>query len=312
MDTELDNFKQQINLVEYAGAHGYEIDRGESSRASVVMRRGIEKIIVATDLDGHGVFFSVRDDTDNGSIIDFVQHRQGFNLGQVRKELRPWVTPVTSSSYRPGVTVEWVRKPEPSTRDRQQVLANWMRMHPIYGQHAHLERDRKLSARILSDSRFSGMVRIDARGNGVFPHYDRDGLAGFELKNVGFTGFSRGGVKALWYSSNLARARLVVVVESAIDAISHAQLIGNPGAAYFSTGGSMSDYQRDLVGSALSKAHARGATIIVATDADEPGREQAADLLALAPASAKLYRHEPVDGKDWNEILQIQAAGVEA
>ena len=310
MDTELENFKQ-INLVEYAGAHGYEIDRGESSRASVVMRRGVEKIIVATDVDGHGVFFSVRDDSDNGSIIDFVQHRQGFNLGQVRKELRQWIAP-SPSSYRPCVVLERTRKPEPSTLDRQQVLASWMRMRPIYGQHTYLERDRKLSARILSDPRFSGMVRIDARGNGVFPHYDRDGLAGFELKNVGFTGFSRGGVKALWHSSNLARARLVVVVESAIDALSHAQLVGNPGAAYFSTGGSMSEYQRDLVGSAMSKAHARGATIIVATDSDEPGRKQAADLLALAPASAKLSRHEPVDGKDWNEILQIQAAGVEA
>jgi len=34
--------------------------------------------------------FSVRDDRDKGSIIDWVQHRYGLNLGALRKELRPW------------------------------------------------------------------------------------------------------------------------------------------------------------------------------------------------------------------------------
>ena len=88
---ELERFKSQINLAEYAQAQGYEIDRKESSRASTVMRSGGDKIIVATDTDGHGIYFSVRDDADHGSIIDFVQKRQGLNLGQVRKELRPWI-----------------------------------------------------------------------------------------------------------------------------------------------------------------------------------------------------------------------------
>lgn len=302
MDTELENFKQQINLVEYAGAHGYEIDRDESSRASVVMRRGIEKIIVATGLDGHGVFFSVRDNTANGSIIDFVQYRQGFNLGQVRKELRPWIAP-SPSSYRPCVVLERTRKPESSTLDRQQVLAAWMKMQSADGHHPYLEHVRKLSRVTLSDPRFVGMVRIDQRCNAVFPHYDRQGLAGFELKNRGFTGFSKHGIKAVWHSANLSTAPRVAIVEGAIDGMSHAQLTGDLDTAYLSTGGSMSDHQCDLVRSVLIKADKRGAEIVLATDSDEAGQKLAGQVQALIP-SLRMFIHSPEDEKDWNDVLR--------
>lgn len=311
---ELERFKSQINLAEYAEAQGYEIDRKESSRASTVMRSGSDKIIVATDQDGHGIYFSVRDDRDSGSIIDFVQKRQGLNLGQVRKELRPWVGDQAQQRRRQverKPEAERPRKPEPSTADRQQVLAVWMRMQPGNGRHPYLERERKLKAETLADPRFVGMVRTDARGNAAFPHYDRAGLAGFELKNEGFTGFSKNGQKAVWHSANLTNAPRVVLVESAIDAMSHAQLSGDREAAYLSTGGSMSDHQRELVRSALAKATERGAEIVIATDADEPGRKLAAEVQALAPRGAKLYRQEPDQGKDWNDQLRDQVRQAE-
>ena len=84
-------FKAGVNLAEFAAAQGYQLDRRESSRNSAVMRRDSDndKIVIATYTDGYGVYFSVRDEADNGSIIDFVQSRQRFNLGQVHKELRP-------------------------------------------------------------------------------------------------------------------------------------------------------------------------------------------------------------------------------
>lgn len=310
---ELERFKSQINLAEYAEAQGYEIDRKESSRASTVMRSGGDKIIVATDTDGHGIYFSVRDDADHGSIIDFVQRRQGLNLGQVRKELRPWIgdRPEQRQRVQRKPEAERPRKPEPSSADRQQVLAVWMKMQPGNGRHQYLERERKLKTETLADPRFVGMVRTDARGNAAFPHYDRAGLAGFELKNDGFTGFSKNGQKAVWHSSNLTNAPRVVLVESAIDAMSHAQLSQDKEAAYLSTGGSMSDHQRELVRSALAKAAERGAEIVIATDADEPGRKLAAEVQALAPRGVKLYRQEPDQGKDWNDQLREQVRQAE-
>lgn len=305
---ELERFKSQINLAEYAEAQGYEIDRRESSRASTVMRRGDDKIIVATAEDGHGIYFSVRDDRDSGSIVDFVQKRQGLNIGLVRKELRPWIGDQAQQRQRRAIErkpeADRPRKPEPSSADRRQVLAVWMKMQPSNGRHPYLERERKLKAETLADPRFIGMVRTDARGNAAFPHYDRAGLAGFELKNQEFTGFSKNGQKAVWHSANLTNATRVVLVESAIDAMSHAQLTKDKEAAYISTGGSMSDHQRELVRSVLAKAADRGAEIVIATDADEPGRKLAAEVQALAPAGAKLSRQEPDQGKDWNDQLR--------
>lgn len=302
---ELNRFKTDINLVEYAQSNGYEIDAAESSRSSVVMRNGSDKIIVSTELDGHGVYFSVRDNADNGTIIDFVQRRQGLNLGQVRKVLRPWIggggqrrqvnrKPLEARPY----------KPEPSSKDRQQVLSAWMRMRVTGGHHPYLQNVRKLSATTLTDKRFADHVRIDERGNAVFPHYDLDGLAGYELKNEGFTGFSRGGTKALWRSANLGHAPRVVLVEAAIDAMSHAQLTGDTEAAYVSTGGSMSDSQRELMRQVIERSLARGAEVVIATDSDEPGRQLARELVKMVPEGVKVYRSEPQSGKDWNDELR--------
>jgi len=92
VDDELEDFKTHINLSEYAAAQGYVLDRKASSRNSAVMRSPAgDKIVIARGSDRHWIFFSVRDDLDNGSIIDFVQKRQHCKLGGVRQELRPWL-----------------------------------------------------------------------------------------------------------------------------------------------------------------------------------------------------------------------------
>lgn len=296
---ELEAFKSQINLAEYMASQGYELDRRESSRNSAVMRRGDDKLVVATDQDGHGVYFSVRDDADNGSVIDFVQRRQGLNLGQTRKELRPWVG--DSSSYRP--IPERIHKPAPSTADRRSVIGAFSQMQPQpSGGHPYLL-GRGLNARTLEDSRFVGMIREDRSGNAVFPHYDRSGLSGYELKNEGFTGFSKGGEKRLWHSSNLAHASRVVVVESAIDAMSHAQATGDRESAYISIGGQPSREQWELIGVAVMKADERGAAVVIATDADAAGDALAERIAALAPGAE---RQRPDQGKDWNDHLREQ------
>src|SRR5215468_2524449 len=64
MDTELDDFKREIDLRQYAAGMGYELDKRESWRGSAVMRRGGDKIVIKRDKDGHYVYFSVRDDHD--------------------------------------------------------------------------------------------------------------------------------------------------------------------------------------------------------------------------------------------------------
>lgn len=297
---ELHHFKTQINLAEYAASQGYQLDRRESSRNSAVMRRESDndKIIVATDTDGHGVYFSVRDDQDNGSIVDFVQRRKRLNLGQTRKELRPWL------GTEPLPVPERIRKPEPSNKDRRAVIGAFAQMQPQpESGHPYLL-SRGISADTLADPRFAGMIRQDQRGNAIFPHYDSQGLSGYELKNEGFTGFSRGGEKRVWHSANIGAAERVVVVESAIDALSHAELTGDRQAAYISIGGQPSPEQWQVLGAALANKQQQGAALVIGTDADAAGDTLAAQVAELAPSAE---RQRPT-AKDWSDQLQGEAS----
>src|SRR5258708_22332251 len=77
-DDELHRFKSDIHFVRYAvDRYGYQRDRRESSVSSHVLRHPAtdDKIVVRKDKDGHWTYFSVRDDRDHGTIVDFVQRR---------------------------------------------------------------------------------------------------------------------------------------------------------------------------------------------------------------------------------------------
>src|ERR1700691_392087 len=93
MDMELEKFKTDIDLRAYAATQDYLLDRKESWSGSAVMRHpNNDKIVIKRNAaDGHYVYFSVRDDADNGTIIDFAKRRLGLSLGAVRKELRAFM-----------------------------------------------------------------------------------------------------------------------------------------------------------------------------------------------------------------------------
>jgi hypothetical protein len=150
--------------------HFQNLDRRESWPGSTVLRRGGDKIVVKRNHNGHYVFFSVRDDRDPGTIIDFVQRRQHGNLGAVRQMLRPWID-------RPAAALPWLAKLEPTGPDRMRVEREYQRMRDA-PRHPYLEYDRCLPAALLRAPRFAGRVRIDRRGNAVFPHFDGAGLCG--------------------------------------------------------------------------------------------------------------------------------------
>jgi len=294
----LERFKTEINLAEFAAAEGYDLDRRESSRSSLVMRHPDgDKIIIATDqADNHGIYFSVRDDADNGSIIDFVQRRQGLNLGQVRKTLRPWLSGPssfpTAQHSRPRLP-----RPAPIPRDRAALMAQWHRMTRYAG--GYLESRGIAPATIAA---CADRIRLDGRGNTVFRHDDLNGLSGWERKNRGFTGFAAGGHKALFAARPGLQARAepprLVIAESAIDVLSYHQTDPAP-ALLLSLAGSLSPEQGELLGHVLAKYPA--AAIITATDADEEGEKFAALIQAHRPDAR---RARSPRGKDWNDAIR--------
>lgn len=286
---ELEKFKSEINLAELAAAYGYELVRKESCKTSFVMKHPAEvsKIVVATDSkDGHGVFFDVHNRT-SGSVIDFVMYRENVNLGHARKILRNYL-----NGERPA-EVQFTR-PEATSRDQVRLFAIWQTMRLYRG--SYLE-ERGLTPETIAA--FSEHIRTDRRGNTIFRHDSEKGLTGWEAKNADFTGFSGAGKKALFIRQiGSLPPDMIVIAESAIDAMSYYQL--HPGnGLYMSFAGSMSQDQERLLNRIVSRY--QESQIIIATDRDQKGSEYAEIVHRMRPDAV---RATPPIGKDWNESLQ--------
>jgi hypothetical protein len=296
---ELERFKREINLTEFAAARGYRIDRRKSSRGSVVMRDAgtSDKIIIAKrEEDQHWTYFSVRDHRDNGTVVDFVQRRGGATLGGVRKELRAW-----TGSERPTVRLDdYVPTLASPARDRAAVQRLFTAARAATD--SRYLNSRGIRPETLSAARFRDAFRIDARGNVLFPHRDDQGVCGFESKNHQWTSFASGGTKALWMSSSEPTDNRLVFVESAIDALSYYQLRSTKSARYASTAGELGQQQLELVRRALSSMPAES-IVALAFDADVAGEKLAATVAGVAKGVTLQREHSPI-GKDWNDAIK--------
>jgi hypothetical protein len=302
-DPELERFKTAVNLSEYAAAHGYTLLHRESSCNSVVMRRTDgDKIIIARDMkDGHWVYFSVRDERDNGSVIDFIQKRQQVSLGKVRQILRAWTEQGVLPFRRPAPG-SYAAHVEKSSKDRQTIITLYSAMEAAQ-EHPYLQ-SRAVGKEILIHPRFVGRVRVDRHGAAIFPHEDDQGLSGYEMKNHNrFTGFAPGGEKTLWSSNQSPDDVRLVIAESAIDALSYHALHPDSHTRYASTAGAWSDKTRARLHCA--GAQHPGPEIILAFDNDEQGRKYEAEARVLLADTGKTIAADyPPPGLDWNDQLQ--------
>jgi hypothetical protein len=309
LDEELDRFKR-INLPEYAASRGYRLigreptrsggSRGSSS-GSILMRHPDtdDKIVIRLDVDGHWTYFSVRDDRDNGTIIDFVERRGPPGLAAIRDQLRAWNGHAGVSSQPPPL--RGIASAGPS--NVESVRQAYARAR-VSSNHPYLN-GRGIRPGTLACERFAGTWRVDDRNNLLFPH--RDGprfgeVCGFERKSAHFAGFVAGGTKTLWASNVDVADRTLVVTEAVIDAFSYYQINQDPHARFASTGGSFGERQARHIANAIA-AMPTGSVVVTATDADQAGEKLAARIASLA-GGTPVVRHPPPFGKDWNECLQ--------
>ncbi len=306
MDFEIEQFKRDVDLVAFSVSKGYRVDRRESSQSSKVLRHDAtgDKLIVSRAADGHWQYFSVRDREDNGTIIDFIQKREQKSLGEVRRELRGW-----THTWPPQLPV---RLPLLLTSPDRAAVALEVKRASMPETHPYLEY-RGISRDTLSHPRFRGTWRRAAgsHGNVIFMHHDEQGLSGFEVKNHGFTGFSKGGRKGMWSSHTASGDRRLIVTESAIDALSYHQAQPHPNSRYVSFAGEQNPQQPILLDRAILEMRA-GSRIVAATDNDKAGHDFAARIrdLSAKHAHVAFERHAPSLGKDWNDHLRAELARV--
>lgn len=158
---DFSRFKSEINLTQYAAHFGYEIDRRKSTRSSVAMKGGADKIIISRR-GGIWVYFSVTDDRDNGTIINFAQNRTGKNIREIGQELQGWIGG-TVSLPEPKPYAHEIKEQE---YDPERVARIFKGCHAVK-HHAYLE-GRGLTSAILSSSRLlGGYIKIAIRT----PHF---------------------------------------------------------------------------------------------------------------------------------------------
>ena len=292
---ELNIFKKNIDLREFASSYGYFLDKKKSSQTSSVMRNvDGDKLVMAIDNKSSCyVYFSIRNPHDNGTIIDFLTNRNHGNLGEIRKILRGWLGIPAAKKDLPVF-----QKLKPADKDTQRTIIEYEQA--VHFSHSPFLEWRGLDTALLNSPRFKHQFKIDRRGNVLFPHYNRNGLCGFEKKNYRFTGFSGGGVKGLWSSVCLKEDKCLVLSESAIDGISYQALHNLLFTRFISIGGSMNPDQLELLFLAMRKME--GGEVHLAFDNDKDGEKIVEQVRDIAPKGVTISRPLPKT-KDWNQDL---------
>lgn len=303
-EEELTAFKHRIDLRRYAAGQGYVPDRSKRWGNCEVMRQGSEKIVISMGESGVWMYWNATDQKDAGNIINFVQNRRSFNLGQVRRELRPWLD---GEAAVPGGGGDFGPSLLPITRDKAEMHVSFAAMRPVT-RSGYLSGVRGLPEAIIASQRFSGRIYEDHRSNAVFPHYDLEGICGYEIKNRDFTGFAPGGSKGLWCSRTTGPDNTLVIGEAAIDVLSFAALHPGESTRYVSTGGALGPAQPDLLKRAAAKMPT-GSRIILAMDHDAAGKALAREIETLilpvaATGCVVSVRVPGQAGKDWNDVLR--------
>jgi len=87
---ELEQLKHNIDLPAFMETYGFHHDVKDSSRDGWCMHRHDDdaKLLVIKGPHGYQVYGDARNPANRGTVIDFVRHETGCNLGEARKILR--------------------------------------------------------------------------------------------------------------------------------------------------------------------------------------------------------------------------------
>lgn len=294
-------FKQSVNLSQYAATQGYELDRKKSTRSSLVMRHANGDKIIVSKKGANWVYFSVHDDRDNGTIVDFIEKRTSKSLTEIGRELAAW------SGGAGALPVYSLPDVQEQVYDLERIRRAFQWMKPATA-HPYLLETRQIPADVLIDSRFAGRIFQDRYGNVVFPHQNGQGICGLELKNHDKGVFMRGSEKALWLGNINPADTSLILAEAAIDALSHFALFRPLNASYGAVSGGMKDSQFDCLVDIIQKMP-RLERIVLAVDHDQGGEKIAKriETYLARKFTGEIVRHIPEqEGMDWNDVLRAQ------
>ncbi len=160
-------FKTEINLSEYAAYLGYELVAKDSTKFSIKMRKASD-IIIISKKGGIWMYFSVSENNDNGTIVNFIKHRTVQSLLEIAQTLIEWLG---EDGTRPEPKL-YASEIKEQVYDPQRVENIFKKCKPIQS-HEYLE-GRGLTKILFSSPRFKNRIFFDGYSNAVFPHYNSE------------------------------------------------------------------------------------------------------------------------------------------
>ncbi len=325
---ELDRFKRDIDLVDYAQRYGYQVGKEGRRGDWHQLEKDGEKLIV-TRKDDHQVYLNPGDDRDRGSVIDFAKTRggdgQGLNLGQVRRELREYLdgSPAPARVYATPPEVGRLnalpvghpgheRQAEEDRRTR--LISEVLGVKKELTDRTYLH-SRGITDATIDSPAFQGRVftaQQNEHKNTAFPLYNEQGLASVEQKNEGYKNLlplpKNGIFVAHPTEGKDTPVERIVVSESAIDSMSHYQLKHEKdpkNTLYVATSGQPTEAQIALIQRVIDKQEPK--EVVLANDRDAGGRQFNMNYLnelhparPLVPVADQEAYREPTRPVEWH------------
>jgi hypothetical protein len=296
------NFSERANQVRDCDLETVAIDLGlERDRHDKHKWHGSGQII---SING-GKFYDHLNQKGSGGAIDLVMHVQDCDY----KQAVDWLSEQPATSFVPGDHFP-VKVHEPVAKDEPKYLALPVKDETKWSDvRQYLVETRGLPERLIDHAHQLGLIYADSQHNAVFPRYAANGwergeMTGASLRGTrgDFRGLSPGSQKDkgwFWFGLGKGEVQRVVLVESAIDALSFAALdksnYKENKTVYLSADGAGAIPIKDL-----QAVIERGGQVIVGYDADRAGEQMAWKVAQSLP---RVTRLQPNCGKDWNEQL---------
>jgi hypothetical protein len=255
---------------------------------------GNHLIVSVNPGNGHWRWFNPVDESQSGTVVDFLQVVEQISLGEVRKILREWMR-------MPAPSIPTIDRPRAQKKNRGEVVEFLARFKPV--ETSSYAESRGITQETLTALPFQGRILKGFKGALIFPHWDGYGLCGYEVKTFGFTSFSSKGYKSLWVSRVPSTLEQIVIAESGIEALSYYQATSPKHTLFASAGGNWSKDVADRLHNLMKRFP--NACVVGAFNNDNGGYRQSERLSEIALAAGSAYRSDlpPVEGADWNDTV---------
>ena len=241
-------------------------------------------------------FFDHTAGVGGGGAIDLVQYILQMDF----KNAVQWLHENFGTSYEAVTQTVPVAQPILVTGFQEPTRAPQFLAHVL----AYLSAERAIPTSHINELVKQGKIFADSKRNAIFLCAFDGKITGAEIRGTSsqaYKGMSPGSQRgAGFFTVSHPKPMRLVVVESAIDALSYHALHPQEAALIVSTAGVMPDCQK-----LLELAELRGPSeIAIAYDYDGAGENNAEKLIAsLTHSGLRIHRERPQD-KDWNDDLR--------